>query len=1352
LGSFDNTSGTSTTFTAGVVGGLTTITSENITLMVSDSFDIDITSATVDYIQIRDSSSGAGSVITNLILNVGESNTLWAAAYNYSVGYLGDFSSTTWSESSGGNIITVSGPGSSTLVQAQMIGGSSTITADYTGIQNTTNVLVTSPTVDYIILTEAPNGLTLSSVNLNVGESITIFASGFNFTSGYTGLVEVDWGLTLVLGTFDNLTGNSTTFTARFTEGSTNISEKNTTLGVSDSFDVTINSPGVDYLKITDSPDGVELITVNLNVGDSITIYASSYNSTSGYVGLLSVNWSESAGLGSFDYGFGTFTTFTAGLLGGSTTITGENVTMGISGSFEVIINPPSVDFLTLTDNPDGVELTTVILSVGESITIYASGYNLTSGYVDLVNVNWDEPSGIGTFDILFGTSTTFTAGMAGGSSAISGENLTLGISDSFYITITAPTVDYILIRTQSGGGGINLCEPVNYQSYPVGASDFYYGAQYNNTAGYIGEVPETSMWDSSDSGKITVTSPGNSTTLTCSDTDWGTVEITLDDGNGHTNTTQVMVLEPTVNYIQIRDEPGGSGNIVTAGTYIVWQVVNFYAATYNYTAGYLGEIDANWASSDTTVGTVTTPGHWTNFTAQKVDLDSVCQVIVEFHGIENSTGDLLVLTPTIDFISIMDSSGGTGNWIGDMTFNEGDYDIFWCAGFNLTTDYVKDVEASWESNNTDVGTVQTGPDEFTKFTAGWVGGYCRITATYNSLTNETGDLFVININQLPTSNAEYHNETGFAGGDFSFDTNLTLRVTGRKDNEITMGLKEDDTVVEEVTVTRTSGQPDIGEFSYEMDVQKSYDVILQYEGYNGGSNPIIVTFEFLGNIYSVQLLFNSQHGEEQTALIDFDDVLKLVGVVFFDGYNSSDFEGYLVDYHWEFGDGTEGSGMTLAHTYEENGIYTVNLTVTDNEGGTDTDTITVYVENIDNNDQVNAILGSNASQGYLNGSGQYVVILECPADLVITNKEGRQIGLIDSSIINEIPGAFVAKLYSDIEVYYVPYAGIYNIIVDGNGHGSYNLTVIAVNNDLLKKYSVYDVTCNPGTQDIYNFGIKHDSISISTQEIDKSYSLEFLKVFQGQMDRFYISDMGLDKDETHVFEVKSWETLSSGKPVTLYIDEDSDRVYEDKVDLESGLTGADVDNLLIRQPVSGPGFQFPILFIIIVGSVLALGACGLLTEVGKWALLSLFIPLYSRIKKDKILDQPIRYKIHGFILGNPGAHFGLIKHVLELPNGQLAHHLNQLIRTDLIYSKSDGAKKRFYPMDYPKSEDNGHYLSSLQEKILVVVKENSGISQKKVASKIGISRQVAGYHLALMEQGGLVKKEVVGRESRYHT
>ena len=53
--------------------------------------------------------------------------------------------------------------------------------------------------------------------------------------------------------------------------------------------------------------------------------------------------------------------------------------------------------------------------------------------------------------------------------------------------------------------------------------------------------------------------------------------------------------------------------------------------------------------------------------------------------------------------------------------------------------------------------------------------------------------------------------------------------------------------------------------------------------------------------------------------------------------------------YEWHFGDGSlpVSGTLTPTHAYEDNGVYTVLLTVTDDDGGVGTDTLTVTVNNV---------------------------------------------------------------------------------------------------------------------------------------------------------------------------------------------------------------------------------------------------------------------------------------------------------------------------------------------------------------------------------------------------------------------
>jgi parallel beta-helix repeat protein len=65
---------------------------------------------------------------------------------------------------------------------------------------------------------------------------------------------------------------------------------------------------------------------------------------------------------------------------------------------------------------------------------------------------------------------------------------------------------------------------------------------------------------------------------------------------------------------------------------------------------------------------------------------------------------------------------------------------------------------------------------------------------------------------------------------------------------------------------------------------------------------------------------------------------------VTFDASSSYDSDGSIVSYVWLFGDGTTGSGQKVTHTYTKAGNFTVLLSVTDNEGYSDSLSKTIDV------------------------------------------------------------------------------------------------------------------------------------------------------------------------------------------------------------------------------------------------------------------------------------------------------------------------------------------------------------------------------------------------------------------------
>lgn len=94
--------------------------------------------------------------------------------------------------------------------------------------------------------------------------------------------------------------------------------------------------------------------------------------------------------------------------------------------------------------------------------------------------------------------------------------------------------------------------------------------------------------------------------------------------------------------------------------------------------------------------------------------------------------------------------------------------------------------------------------------------------------------------------------------------------------------------------------------------------------------------------------------------------------VVAFDGALSSDADGAIVTFAWDFGDGVTAEGASVEHIYNAGGTFEAVLTVTDDDGATDDASVTVTV--VDNDAPLAVIAapaaGALAESLHFDGSG----------------------------------------------------------------------------------------------------------------------------------------------------------------------------------------------------------------------------------------------------------------------------------------------------------------------------------------------------------------------------------------------
>jgi len=159
---------------------------------------------------------------------------------------------------------------------------------------------------------------------------------------------------------------------------------------------------------------------------------------------------------------------------------------------------------------------------------------------------------------------------------------------------------------------------------------------------------------------------------------------------------------------------------------------------------------------------------------------------------------------------------------------------------------------------------------------------------------------------------------------------------------------------------------------------------------------------------------------------------------------------------------------------------------------------------------------------------------------------------------------------------------------------------------------------------------------------------------------------------------------------------------------------------------------------IAICGAALAL-AFAARTEVGKYRLAGLLFPLYTRLRKEEMLDHETRGLLRGFICAEPGVHYNDILRRLNLSNGTASYHLMALEREGFIKSRSDGRLKRFYPAGM-KIADLPPKLEPVQEIILKTVQQSEGLSQRELSRVVGIPHSSLNRQVKKLVELGLLR------------
>jgi len=129
----------------------------------------------------------------------------------------------------------------------------------------------------------------------------------------------------------------------------------------------------------------------------------------------------------------------------------------------------------------------------------------------------------------------------------------------------------------------------------------------------------------------------------------------------------------------------------------------------------------------------------------------------------------------------------------------------------------------------------------------------------------------------------------------------------------------------------------------------------------NGSYNVTLIVISAYGNMDKITKQINISNVPPH-AIIKVDAVNNKSNVNF--SSLSYDDDGSIVNYTWQFGDGSTATGKTVSHIYANDGIYNINLTVKDNDGAENETNTSIMV------DTTSPVTSYNLScSGWCNGS-----------------------------------------------------------------------------------------------------------------------------------------------------------------------------------------------------------------------------------------------------------------------------------------------------------------------------------------------------------------------------------------------
>jgi len=831
---------------------------------------------------------------------------------------------------------------------------------------------------------------------------------------------------------------------------------------------------------------------------------------------------------------------------------------------------------------------------------------------------------------------------------------------------------------------------------------------------------------------------------------------------------------DPGIDYVQIRTAPGGGGEIVGDMLYYVGDQDTYWAAGYNFSGDFVRDVEAHWYTRNTGVGWVE-PYEGTNTTFHAAGEG---QTFVSMYAgwnqsgnltyWENDTGILTVLYRGVDYIQIRDGPGGGGTIVDVRLYFIDDTDTYYAAGYNFSSGYMGDLPAAWESDNDTVCTI-TRQERQAAF-KGVGQGVCHVSAIYNgTVTNTTGDLtvdqrIVLTVDDDPGADYFTIHEAveNASNGYMIFVYNGTYNEQVVVDKRLIIeGESMENVIVDgggngivfhvtakSVEISRfTVRNADYGfyldhcnntrltynkitSYTYGIYSNRTKDAFIAWNVITVGQYGVVTDHAHNDAVRYNDISYNDEYGAK-----DYDSDLK-------NCFNWNYFHNNHIAYYYDpeepvgtllfNGNRIENNDIGIKASQASSLIATDNTILSNGVGIDLVDSSPYIAGNLLKFNTIGVRFSNSAATIYNN----YI--------------EGGDYGIAGTGISPTFEGNTI--LGSAILEVSITAGNEVRLLDNDLGGGIARLA-----DSTVREISLVRTTLRQLNTTVFDWSLDSES------QIDIQWYLEVQvkdsggNAVQGALVKVSDSDGHEVVNGTSTsgglagpFELtEKVRRLSGDVSEGAYLIEASDGDQEAS---QTVLMDSNKQLDMAIGPIPGVGEGgIPWIFVGAVGVAGALTVAGLFSiEIFVYFFFALFVPLYTKLRKDQVLDHYSRGRVYQFIEMNPGEHFNSIKRALDLNIGTATYHLEVLSRSGLVTSRQDGIYKRFYPTNVPIPPSNGGGISEVQQRVLTVIKDTPGIRQKEIARLFGIRQSTLNYQVTRLEEKGLISAEKRGRSVHY--